>query len=274
MSESKKNLFLLFLLIIAIVSVGSEALLWVAGHGKFFGSSPLDVNQSQNWGNFGSYLQGTTGSLFALAGFLVIFVAFLVQYDQLKDQKEELKDQKAQIQRQNFESSLFELLNLQNEIVKDLSGEEEHRVLEHGGYALHYTPTNGRLCFKKWYKRDLQDAYIAKPIAVDEDKRIEAAWAKFFEKTQDSIGHYFLHLYHVLNFIDASGMPDKRPYTRIVRAQLSQYELLLLFYNCLQPANRSFHDLVVKYGLLKSIAKELLLNKDSHAMKYADSAYQ
>jgi len=52
-------------------------------------------------GNWGSYLQGTTAALWALAGVFVIFVAFLVQRQQADFQQEALEEQKKQFEMQH-----------------------------------------------------------------------------------------------------------------------------------------------------------------------------
>src|SRR5438445_9785710 len=62
-------------------------------------------------GNWGSYLQGTTASLWSLAALLIIFVAFLAQ-------KQQLLLQQRQFERQSFESSFFQLLSLHSENVR------------------------------------------------------------------------------------------------------------------------------------------------------------
>ena len=52
----------------------------------------LNTGQNLNdLGNFGSYLQGTTGSFWALAGVFIIFVAFLIQTRQLFEQREQFR---------------------------------------------------------------------------------------------------------------------------------------------------------------------------------------
>ena len=75
-----------------------------------------------DWGSYGSYLQGTVASLWSLAGTLLIFVAFLAQKQQLLRQEQELEEQAKQfrmqhesIKLQNFENSFFQLLNLHNQ---------------------------------------------------------------------------------------------------------------------------------------------------------------
>src|SRR5581483_1176909 len=57
----------------------------------------------ENLSSYGSFLQGTTGSLWALAGVLIVFVAFLFQAIQLGEQRRQFKLQSDSLGRQNFE---------------------------------------------------------------------------------------------------------------------------------------------------------------------------
>lgn len=51
----------------------------------------------------------------------------------------------------------------------------------------------------------------------------------------------------------------KYEYTSIVRATLSQYELIILFYNCLSTnGNRKFKPLIEKYAIFNNLRVELL----------------
>lgn len=56
------------------------------------------------------------------------------------------------------------------------------------------------------------------------------------------IGHYIQNIFHLLNFIDRQNMSfeNKYQYAKIVRAQLTNTELLILFYNtisCIENGN-------------------------------------
>ncbi len=78
--------------------------------------------------------------------------------------------------------------------------------------------------------------------------------------------HYFRHLYQIVKFIDNSKFLDKSDeieerykYTSILRATLSPYELIWLFYNCISLyGNQKFKPLIEKYSLLKNIREDLL----------------
>lgn len=76
--------------------------------------------------------------------------------------------------------------------------------------------------------------------------------------------HYFRSLYRLIKFIDEADetiIPpkEKYKYAALVRATLSQFELVLLYYNCLSNAgNIKFKPLVEDYSLLKNLREELL----------------
>jgi hypothetical protein len=108
-------------------------------------------------------------------------------------------------------------------------------------------------------------------------KRTLDAYEGWWEKEEPRAGHYFRHLYNLIKFVDRSSTltyEEKRVYTNIVRAQLSSYELLLLFYNCLSICGRDkFKGLVEKYHLLKWVPGEKLIN-EKHKEAYSASAFE
>lgn len=71
-----------------------------------------------------------------------------------------------------------------------------------------------------------------------QEKKIEAAYTKAALVHIDNFSHYFRNLYHLLRFIKETILIDegeKRRYAKILRSQLSEPELLALFYNSLCP---------------------------------------
>lgn len=91
------------------------------------------------------------------------------------------------------------------------------------------------------------------------------------------LDHYFRHLYRTFKYIDDSKIIDenkKYEYTSIVRASLSQYELIMLFYNCLSfYGNEKFKPLIEKYAIFNNIRWELLA-QERHYELYANTAYE
>lgn len=71
-----------------------------------------------------------------------------------------------------------------------------------------------------------------------QEKKIEAAYTKAALVHIDNFSHYFRNLYHLLRFIKETSLineDEKRRYAKILRSQLSEPELLALFYNSLCP---------------------------------------
>lgn len=69
-----------------------------------------------------------------------------------------------------------------------------------------------------------------------QEKKIRQAYTKAAELHVDNYSHYFRNLYHTLRFIKESPLIEdaERPrYAKYVRSQLSEPELLCLFYNSL-----------------------------------------
>jgi hypothetical protein len=66
---------------------------------------------------------------------------------------------------------------------------------------------------------------------------------------------------------------NRRRYTSLVRAQLSAFELELLFYNGISPHGEKFKPLIEKFGLLENFDTKHLLSP-SHESFYAKTAFE
>lgn len=97
-----------------------------------------------------------------------------------------------------------------------------------------------------------------------------------FEGHENKLGHYYRHLYHTVKFValenDFLTYPEKRKYLRILRAQLSNYEQVMLFYNYLAYApeweddNKFFSD----YRMIHNLSKDTLIQDDYFITRYVD----
>ena len=218
-------------------------------------------------GNYGSFLQGTTGSLWTLAGVLIVFVAFLFQAIQLGEQRRQFKAQSDSLGRQNFENAFFQLLNLHHKLVENMVEQD----------------ATGRDCFQEWYS--LLKEHYAQPPDLKAPRSAPAGsdidWAvtcydRLYAAHQEDLGHYFRNFYHLIKFVDDSRdirEVEKRQYTSLARAQLSSFEQALLFYNCIHPVSEEFWRLIERYGLFHNLDIRLLLDP-GHRACYADAAYQ
>lgn len=104
----------------------------------------------------------------------------------------------------------------------------------------------------------------------------------YFSKTHDLsfLDHYFRHLYRIVKFVDDAEIikskTKKYEYICILRAQLSDYELGFLFYNCLSDNGREkFKPLIEKYALFNNLRYyKVLNNPNTERLKYNCSAYK
>ena len=84
--------------------------------------------------------------------------------------------------------------------------------------------------------------------------------------------YFSIIIYRIIKFVDETDLlPNnteiRYKYTSIVRAQLSRYELIWIFYNCLSGNGiTKFKRLVENYSLLKNIRIELLATSEDREL--------
>lgn len=300
---------ILLLIGIILFVVGPIFFLW----NEFDSLSLNNKIQSEKFGQFGDIVGGFIGSIWSLAGVILFYVAlteqrrdfktnrevllkqaealeqqireFEHQREELSETRKVFKIQSETLKLQQFESTFFNLLNLHHEIVNSIdlvsyehkpskSMEEFTQTLSSSGERV---VTTGRDTFVK-FKKGLENDYyklIKEDSEQDEFLIVNYAYRKYYDKHQSDLGHYFRNLYHIIKFINNADIFEKGRYTSLVRAQLSNDELVLLFYNSITPyGSEKFKPLIEKYHLLKNLNLETLINKDKHKEFYSESAYE
>jgi hypothetical protein len=235
----------------ALLLVAIGGFEWRQGYEAFFGTGKPTLG---DWGNYGSFLQGTTATLWSLAGLLIIFVAFLAQ-------KQQLTLQQRQFEQQSFENHFFQLLSLHNSIVEDIREKDDER--------------QGRVIFSVLHRK-VTTTYQGRadgPIENDTEELAVGCYETVFDEQPEVLGHYFRNLYHIIKFVDESRVPDKKRYTSIVRAQLSSYEHIMLHYNGISTYGEAkFKRLIEEYALLENMGPGLLMNP-KHPTSYSQKAF-
>jgi hypothetical protein len=232
-------------------------------------------------GIFGDMFGGVNALFSGLAFAGVIFPILLqrkelqLQREELKQTREELKGQKEQLraqnetfQKQSFENTFFSLLGLHNDTV--------NRLNIRGRSADASATITGRNCFARYYEFSFRGEFGSR-LAEDPDAEhillIDQAYQAFLLARQSELPHYFRGLYHIITFVKNSDIDNKVLYTNTVRAQLSNYELLLLFYNYLSGLGREkFKPLVEEFALLKNVPIDGLMER-SHEVLYEPAAF-
>jgi hypothetical protein len=207
---------------------------------------------------------------------------FTHQQEELKAQIERSDLQQHSIKLQNFESSFFQLLNQQNQIVTSMrtsAGEIQARSCFGIWYQqkLLYTFQN------EWRKSPKTSLGISMQRSVSDEKQYAIkSYDLFYKDYQHELGHYFRNLYHIFKFVNESDplksddveidYRNRRRYTSLARAQLSVYELCILFYNGLCSEGEKFKPLIEKYGLLENLhnRKDILLHPTHASNEYYD----
>lgn len=203
-----------------------------------------------NSGQIGDYISGITTPI-------LTFVAVIYAYRSFNKQREQLVYQMEDIKRERFRDTFFQLLNLQNNIIDNLKYEKEKNKVE-----------LGRNIFKEIYYEFI-DIYIKeKNNEMPYDRLLEHCYRKLDDKHKDKLSHYYKNLYQLFSWIESNKdileEKDRSDFVKFIRAQLSHYEIHLLFFNTKYYYNKinnqkndsenereSFHNVLIKYNFFK-----------------------
>ena len=225
-------------------------------------SSPIDNGK---FGTFGDFVGGVLGSIWSLCGVLLFYSALceqredfrtnsnalLKQVDALNMQSEEFKLQREELRQsrqvfieqaktqrqQRFESTYFSLLELYIRAISDLNLQSN----------------------KKNYFKDLKST-LFKQIPqgnspIEDYELSKQNYLNIFYNQKEELSHYFKLIYRILKIIDDSEIieNEKFRYIKILRSQLSENEMLAIYYNSHSVYGGKSYQLILKYNLLKHL---------------------
>ncbi|ASA23421.1 putative phage abortive infection protein [Paenibacillus donghaensis] len=114
------------------------------------------------------------------------------------------------------------------------------------------------LNLKESYEASVSNMYVEKYLNEFVENPLKElkvyAFQKVYEKNESLLGHYFRNLYRIVKLIqdeEFNKAPfkdnnEKRKYRGILRAQLSSYELIMLFYNIVYSYKGEKFQLLIK----------------------------
>lgn len=232
-------------------------------------------------GTFGDMF-GAINSLFSGLAFAgVIFAIFLqrkeleLQRKEVVQTRKELRGQKEAQEKQNFDNTFFQLVRFQNEIVNSINLTKKGMQTPFPNLNLPTEELFGRDCFEYLYEIYSKQYFRLFEATNDEHReKIHKSYEQFFKKYQSDLGHYFRNLYNIFRIIDSSSynLDQKKFYSSIIRGQISNYELLLLFYDGLWASGYNFIQYIVRYELFDNMPMYRLINQE-HIQLYEDKAY-
>lgn len=246
-----------FTVLLSVAFALMGAVFVVAVHGQW---------TDKNLGTFGDFLGGVLNPVLTFLSFMALLFTIILQQreihaakkDALELQKEKLEDRLSS-ERMQFENTFFQMVAIHNTIVNSIDvdrGPSKNQL-------------RGRECFKH-FRDEMQKYYNSDP-SLDERQKSLAAHDELWKSYQNDLAHYYRYLYNIIRFINESNV-NKIRYIRILRAQLSDFELLVLFYNGLFPLAAKFKEYVEFFTLFDNLPKDLLFNR-SHENFYEPSAF-
>ena len=137
----------------------------------------------------------------------------------------------------------------------------------------------GRNVFRHRYNLMLADL-------KKDPENYEEIYLEHYETAQTDFGHYFRNLYRMIKLVDQTDFfydsakvsedeifKIKYRYTSIIRSQISDFELLWIFYNCLSENGiDKFKPYIEQYSFFKNIPSNLVAKKD-HLSLYDNKAF-
>ncbi len=210
---------------------------------------PIDT---EVFGNYGDFIGGALS-----------VVSIYLLLETLKEQKQDSKEQQKSMADNNFNSVFFGLLShLQKEI------EDLNTIKNEGQYTNKDYFENLR---KELQVRFLPQDYYNKNIS-----QAIRDYTEIYVKNP-RLAPYFRLLYRICELTDNAEIDEdkKKDYIKILRAQLTGSELLLLRYNAQTPGGDNFKKYIVRYNLLKHLPMfELLEFKQWWGQMQAYERYQ
>ena len=238
---------LLILLVIvalaAITAVGAKLL-----------SAPSDFS---GYGQRGDFFGGFLNPILTFLTFLTLLVTLGLQRSELIESRVQFTRSADALSKQNVQSSFYQLLSTHNQLIEGMSLFDPARP-EVGR-------VHGREVFRVIYSnlrrthRDLQQRNKGRHAERD---LIQRSYGKTYRDHQEILGHYFRYLYNTLRLLENSE--DYEIYIKLLRAVLSDQELLVLYYNASASApGENFHPLAVRHQIFDNMPAQLL--EDEHA---------
>ena len=256
------------------------------------GSGVLDSTLASE---YGSLIGGVVGSIFTLAGMLLLYETIVAQRKSFEIQQFEARffelvrihrDNVAQmthripwaenekyydstrvfIELKSQFSKLYKIIKPKIDINETIRNEDKERAAIIISYLVLFFGVS------RATRRDLEnvlsqfDSEMIKEI-IDEIRLIKAKYNNkvvYFGGHQVRLGHYYRHLFQTVKYIDTVKFLDEKEkynYVKILRAQLTQHELAIFFINSLSIGQAwEINKYITKYKLIKNLPQNFVEN--------------
>jgi len=192
-------------------------------------------------------------------------------------QSEIMTQQAATTAQQAFDSVFFNLLETFNQLRDSVTHKNWERRMNARTVTMdEIVLTKGRFGIELLYE-DFKKIEKAEVKSTDRPRHLQSSFNKFFEGHESELGPYFRMLYQVFKWIERAKIPDaqKIDYAKMARAQLSDVELCIIFYDGITELAVKMKPLIEQFGILKHVnAAHLLIEDDKRNLAlYARKAF-
>jgi len=214
-----------------LIFLGAIILIWGVNQfnlfGRIEGHSPEEL--ALRFGNYGEFIGGIVGSLWALAGVFLFFATLLYQKREFELQRIELHKTQRIFQQQNFSTLFISFLAQHNGIVGNLVARDINHVEWRG--------TN----FFIFFKEKVLSSYIGKvrsvPAAQRQDQVLYSYFKDYFTYHlrfyESTLNPYLRNLSVMLSMVERfrqDAAEESDYYTLIIKSNLSVSELFLIYH--------------------------------------------
>jgi hypothetical protein len=283
--------------------IGSAASLFISFNDVYYKATwAIDKELASQ---FGTFFQGFVGTLFAAAGAFIIAATFYAQYyDKKRTQVESMFLKMIEFHRENvntisvsdyrfsisnrkkiyetiegkrafvvFKLQLFDCIDLVKEInVKRHYNLSDEKIADIAYLSFYYGIDESWKDFVQKYLNEYNEN-IADYMLAGKKEIMQTKKKNVGRTNQTTLGTYYRNMYNAIKLVDESiylSKKEKYSLIKIYRAQLSNSELALLFFNLLSSQSIKWkkhkiinpitknekwidHDMINRYRLLKNV---------------------
>lgn len=197
----------------------------------------------QEAGSFGDFFGGMLNPLLTFGAFVGLITSLEYQRQAKRSSDE-----------QRLEAAFYQNLTILNDLVRDLRIipllEDEREV-------------HGREVFVNFYKLVRHHYKQRSSTVIPDVDRIRFAFEHAYAEHPYLLGHYFRYLYNSFRFFHGApemSKDEKRRFSRLLRAQISDYELAVLLYNTQTKNGAKWAELAEAYRIFDNLPDNLLLD--------------
>ncbi len=235
------------------------------------------------------YYAAVYSSCISFATIFILLITYRSQKKELEESRKLVKIQADTMRIQKFESTFFGMLSRLDTFVNNMVQLREKKFGEPN--------VTGRIFLRNFVEEFLQhyngdkkipnqtevlsdDPYIAIPSSSDYNywkKDILNTYEHSFNSESSNLGHYFRYLHNIIKYVlsefgvdNIENIPDLirneiKKYFGILQSQLSNDELVIIFYNSLstfslnQEDKPQFKDWIDKFCILENIGERYVI---------------